>query len=278
MNVLIAEKMGMCFGVRDALAMLDGIAEPANVTIHGQLVHNEIVLQQLGARGFPMAAEADRAKPPATESVLITAHGISERTRLAAAGKTLIDTTCPLVRRAHDAAMRLQRESYFVILIGRPEHVEVRGITEDLEHFDVVESARYARNYPSRRLAVICQTTVAPRTVAEVHAAIVAANREAEIRFVDTTCLPTRNRQKAVEKLIPLVQAMVVVGGRNSNNTRELVELCRSHGLPTWPVREAGDLQAEWFRRIECVGVTAGTSTLDATIREVRDWLQECHS
>ena len=278
MKVLIAEEMGMCFGVRDALGVLDEIAEPSKVAIHGQLVHNEVVLHQLSARGFQMADESDRSRLPETETVLVTAHGIShrERSRLANAGKKLIDTTCPLVRRVHDTAMRLQKEDYHVILIGRAGHVEVRGIVEDLEHFDVVETSGGVRAYPSRRLAVVCQTTVAPRTVAEVRVAIAAANPTSEIRFVDTTCQPTRNRQHAVEKLIPLVEAMVVVGGRNSNNTRELVELCRQHGLKTWQVRDVGDLQMEWFHGIDCVGMTAGTSTLDETIREVREWLHQC--
>jgi 4-hydroxy-3-methylbut-2-enyl diphosphate reductase len=257
---------------------MDSGFQQCNVTIHGQLVHNEVVLQQLGARGFRMAAEADRERLPETETVLITAHGISqrERSRLTTAGKTLIDTTCPLVRRVHDTAMRLQGEGYYVVLIGRAEHVEVRGIVEDLQHFEVVKLPGGVRGYPSKRLAVLCQTTVAPRTVAEVHAAIVAANPAAEIRFVDTTCQPTRNRQHAVERLIPLVQGMVVIGGGNSNNTRELVKLCRQHRLATWQVRDVNDLQTEWFHGIDCVGMTAGTSTLEETIRDVREWLHRC--
>ena len=277
MNVLLAEEMGMCFGVRDALKVLDGIEDPRDVTIHGQLVHNEVVLRQLATRGFNMAEESERQRLPQSNAVLVTAHGISnrERDRLERAGKTLIDTTCPLVKRVHETALRMQRDGCHVLLIGRSGHVEVRGIVEDLERFDVIESPAEARVYPAQKLAVICQTTVAPRTVTAVQAAIVAANPQAEIRFVDTTCQPTRNRQRSVEKLIPLVQSMVVVGGQNSNNTRELVDLCRQRGLKTFQVRDANDLRAEWFRGIDCVGLTAGTSTLDETIGEVRDWLRK---
>ena len=275
MQVLRAEEMGMCFGVRDALKVLEEIERPGAVTIHGELVHNEVVLTQLGARGFRMEAEHARSDLPPTDTVLVTAHGISdqERHRLETAGKRLIDTTCPLVVRVHQTALSLQREGFHVLLIGKPDHVEVRGIVEDLTHYDVVPSPDEARNYASRKLAIVCQTTVAPRTVAAIHVAIVAANPEAEIRFVDTTCQPTRNRQRSVEKLIPFVQAMVVVGGRNSNNTRELVDLCRQRGLKTIHVQGAGDLRAEWFSGIHCVGLTAGTSTLDETIREVQIWL-----
>ena len=276
MNVLLAEEMGMCFGVRDALKMLDVIEEPDRVTIHGDLVHNEVVLTQLGSRGFRMADESQRQTVPDTDTVLITAHGVSdrERLRLETVGKRLIDTTCPLVRRVHETAQKMQAEGYRVVLIGKANHVEVRGIVEDLECFDVVESPDAARTFPSRKLAVICQTTVSPRNVSAIHARIVSANPTAEIRFLDTTCQPTRQRQRSLEKLIPFVQAMVVVGGKNSNNTRELVDLCRERGLKSFHVQNAADLCAEWFAGISCVGLTAGTSTLDATIREVRDWLR----
>ena len=277
MNVLLAEEMGMCFGVRDALKILDGIEKPREVTIHGQLVHNEVVLSQLSNRGFHMVEETQRQKLPQSEAVLITAHGISnrERERLENAGKKLIDTTCPLVRRVHEAAVRMQRDGYHVLLIGRIGHVEVRGIVEDLQCFDVIEAAAEAKTYSAQKLAILCQTTVAPRTVTAVRAAIIAANPHAEIRFVDTTCHPTKNRQTSVEKLIPLVETMVVVGGHNSNNTRELVELCRQRGLKTHLVRDANDLRSEWFRGISRVGLTAGTSTLDQTITEVHDWLRD---
>ncbi len=277
MTVITADEMGLCFGVRDALKILDRVAAPDAVTIHGQLVHNEVVLQQLGARGFQMSDESDRSQMPNTDTVLVTAHGISERERqrLMTSGKTLIDTTCPLVRRVHDTAMRLRDDGYYIILIGRPSHVEVRGIVEDLTDYDVFDSAAAVRPSPSRRLAVICQTTTAPHTVTAVHAAVIAANPGAEIRFADTTCHPTRNRQEAVERLIPRVQAMVVVGGRNSNNTRELVDLCTRAGLKTWQVSDSSELRTEWFAGIDRVGLTAGTSTLDETIDAVRDWLTQ---
>lgn len=276
MQVLVAEELGMCFGVRDALQAIDAVEQPHDVTIHGELVHNEVVLTRLGARGFRMVGEGERDGVPDTNTVLVTAHGISdrERTRLEAAGKRVVDTTCPLVKRVHETAQELQAAGYFVVIIGRPGHVEVRGVVEDLLDVDVVESPAAARAYSSRRLAIICQTTVPPRTVAAVREAIVAANPSAEVRFTDTTCHPTRRRQRSVEELLPRVQCMVVVGGSNSNNTRELADLCRGRGAPTYHVRDASDLRPEWFRGIDRVGLTAGTSTLDETIAQVGDWLR----
>ena len=275
MNVIRADIMGMCFGVRDALRAIEGVADPRAVTIHGQLVHNEAVLEHLEQRGFAMASESDRRQLPQTPAVLITAHGVSdrERHRLQEAGKALIDTTCPLVTRVHQAALALQADGYHVLVIGRRGHVEVQGIVEDLERFDIVQSEEEARTYPSRRLGIVCQTTATSRNVARVRAAIAARNPEAEIKFVDTVCLPTKDHQRSLERLLEQVQAMVIVGGRNSNNTRELVTRCEEQGIPALHVQSAADLDPAWICRFETVGLSAGTSTLDSTIDEVHQAL-----
>jgi 4-hydroxy-3-methylbut-2-enyl diphosphate reductase len=261
----------MCFGVRDALAALWEVPEPARAAIHGELVHNEAVLDSLRTRGFAMTSERDRERLPDAMLVVITAHGVSdtERSRLERAGKQLIDTTCPLVRRAHLAARALASRGYFVLVVGRPGHVEVRGLAEDLERAEVVADETAVRTYEADRLGVVFQTTTPPHRAESVLEAIRRANPHAEVRAVDTVCRPTKDRQRAVERLADEVEAIVVVGGRNSNNTRELVELARARGRPVWHVRDAGDLDARWFRGISVVGLTAGTSTLDTTIDEV---------
>jgi 4-hydroxy-3-methylbut-2-en-1-yl diphosphate reductase len=272
MRVIRADVLGMCFGVRDSLAMIDQIAEPRAVTIHGELVHNEVVQLQLQARGFGMKSEQSRkGSLPGTRTVLITAHGISdrERNRLRTAGKEIVDTTCPLVKRAHQAAALLEAEGYFVLLIGRRGHVEVDGIIEDLEHFEVIESADEVRVYPYSRLGIVCQTTATERTVRTIRAAVTALNPGALIKFVDTVCLPTKEHQRALEDLLGQVEAVVVVGGRSSNNTQQLVARCRERGKPALHVQSAAELDALWFKPFATVGLTAGTSTLHETIDEV---------
>jgi len=280
MKVLKADVLGMCFGVRDALKVIETIEQADDVTIHGELVHNEAVLSGLRERGFHMVAEQRRRPLPVTETVLITAHGISEteRRRLENAGKQLVDTTCPLVRRAHDAAQKLQREGYHVLVIGRRGHVEVQGVIEDLHDFDVVQSVEEVRTYASKRIGVMCQTTTPARMVQNIREAVALKNPNAEICFIDTICLPTKDHQRALEKLLDEVEVMVVVGGKNSNNTRELVTRCRERGLPTFHVQSADDLQEEWFDGVEIVGLTAGTSTLDSTIVEVHETLLGIHA
>jgi len=272
MQVLLAEALGFCFGVRDALAIAEQTRHPETVTIHGELVHNERVVSRLTALGFQSSGEDERFAVPATPLVMITAHGISdrERHRLAANGKQLIDTTCPLVQKVHRAAQLLAEEGRHVLVIGRPGHVEVQGILEDLPSGEVVENAAAVRSYPHTRIGIVCQSTTPPRLAADIRAAIHGANPDTDIRFIDTICQPTRDRQEAVVRLLARVDAMVVVGGRNSNNTRELAALCRERGVPAYHVQSAADLDAKWFLDCRAVGLTAGTSTLDETIEEVR--------
>jgi len=272
MRVIRADVLGMCFGVRDALATIDRIDDPRSVVIHGQLVHNELVLHDLEERGFAMRSERDRsAEPPERGRVLITAHGISdrERRRLESTGTTLIDSTCPLVLKVHQAAQSLQAQGYHVLVIGRKGHVEVQGIVEDLDSVDVIESEADVRRFDHPRLGIVCQTTATERHVAALHLTIKARNPDAEIRLVNTVCQPTREHQRALERLLEQVDAVVVVGGRNSNNTRALVDRCRERGRPVVLVQSPSDLEPAWFNSFAVVGLTSGTSTLDRTIDDV---------
>jgi 4-hydroxy-3-methylbut-2-enyl diphosphate reductase len=275
-NVIRAEVMGMCFGVRDALKAAESVPDPTRVTIHGELVHNPEVTRRLAEAGFRQAPEDGRDADARTPLVLITAHGVSdrERGRLAASGKALIDATCPLVRRVHEAARQLEGEGRHVLLIGKPGHVEVRGVVEDLRHCEVIGDPDEVRTYRSRRLGVVCQTTMPPDVVEEICRRIRRLNPAADLRLVDTVCLPTRLRQQAMLDLVRRVDAVVVVGGRHSNNTSRLVEFCRQRGTPAHHVESSAGLGPSWFEGVATVGLTAGTSTLDETIDEVQRALE----
>jgi len=277
MKVIRAQAMGMCFGVKDALSKVMMMDYPERATVYGQLVHNDEVLKRIKARGFSMLEESDRTPAVSTSNVVITAHGLSgkERRILEESGKTLIDTTCPLVSRVHQIARDLQEQGYFVVVAGRKDHVEVKGIVGDLERFAVVEGPEDVLAYPSDRIAVVCQTTTPPALLDVLFETISRKNAGKGIRFIDTICGPTRERQGALEDLLPKVQALVVVGGKNSNNTRQLRALGEKAGLPCFQVERASELRPEWFYGFEAVGLTAGTSTLDQTIDEVYTALLE---
>jgi len=277
--VIRAAAMGMCFGVRDALELALADPRPEQTTIHGELVHNEEVLARLRARGFHMQAEDERHRLPTTQRVLVTAHGISarERHRLRGAGRQLVDTTCPLVVRVHEAAKKLEAAGYHVVVIGRQGHVEVRGIVGDLCHSHVVERVAAVERYPHRRIGVVCQSTFAVDGAREILTAIRELNPGATVRFVDTICEPTKQRVHAVRELAGQVEVIVVVGGRNSNNTRQLVKTCERLGCKAHHVQGAGDLELRWFGGVRIVGLTAGTSTLPETIDQVETALRGMH-
>lgn len=277
MKIITAAAAGMCFGVRDALGALAAVDHPETVAIYGELVHNELVLHQLETRGFQQLAETERDTIPAVPRVVITAHGISDgrRSELLAAGKTLIDTTCPLVARVHRAAQELARCGAFVVVIGRPQHVEVEGIVGDLERYAVVPAAAAVETWPASRIGVVCQTTFPVEEAGAIRRQIEICNPAAEILWVDTICQPTKDRQRALAELLDQVEAVVVVGGAHSHNTRRLVETCRRRGLAAFHVEHAGELDPEWFAELDTVGLTAGTSTLPETLADVHARLTE---
>ena len=278
MKVIRAEALGLCFGVRDALELAFGRDDAQEITIYGELVHNETVIAKLRDQGFRSAPEEGRENVVATTKVLVTAHGISnrERTRLLAEGKELIDTTCPLVQKVHNAALRLQEAGYQVVVIGRHGHVEVRGVIGDLTDYSVVQSVAEAEALvlDCARIGVVSQTTFAENTAREIVAALSRVNPRAEVRFHNTVCDPTRQRRAAVANLLPQVDKVVVVGGRNSNNTRQLVRACEAGGGDVVHVQGPEDLDPQWFEGCATVGLTAGTSTMDQVVDAVARVLQ----
>jgi len=269
MNILRATHLGMCFGVRDAIALAVEHADTAPLTVLGDLVHNETVLADLRARGIAVATDPADVE---TRTVMVTAHGASER-RLAltrARGLAVVEATCPLVDVAHRAVAALRRDGYHPVIIGQRAHVEVRGLTEDLDAFDVVldEADVEALAYHPR-IGVAAQTTQPVERVRRLVALIRRRFPQADVRFMDTVCLPTKQRQQAAIDLASRSDVVVVIGGANSNNTRELVETCRRHCSRVHHVQTESDLCPAWFAGAGTVGLTAGTSTPDAIIDRV---------
>ncbi|MEL6895052.1 MAG: 4-hydroxy-3-methylbut-2-enyl diphosphate reductase [Planctomycetota bacterium] len=282
-QIIRAQHMGFCFGVRDALQLAADHPDAERTTIYGELVHNPIVNDQLSRSGYETVSETQRDQVPDRPQVMITAHGVSNKRRvqLQQAGKQIIDTTCPLVDRAHQAAAELIAEGYFLIILGRPKHVEILGITEDLPEgqFDVVGTLDAIKHYADQqRIGIIAQTTMPPDAAQRCRAEITRRNPHATLRWIDTICRPTRQRQSAVDSLATMVDLVIIIGGRNSNNTAALTARVQAAGTRGYQIESAEELNAGWFRRASRIGITAGTSTPDATIDSVESRIAEITS
>ncbi len=274
MRVRTAEHMGMCFGVRDAIELAVRLTRQGPLTILGDLVHNPDVVARLDAAG---AGRAGRPEEVETRAVLLTAHGTAQhvKQRLREEGRQVHDAACPLVKRVHLALDRLIEEGRHPVVVGQRDHVEVRGLVGDLPEHTVVLSEADIEHLKGRpRLGVVAQTTQPLERVEELVRAIRRRFPEADVRFVDTVCQPTKDRQEAIRKLVEETAVVVVVGGPDSNNSRKLTEYARSRGRTAYQVARADELRPEWFEGMEVVGLTAGTSTPDDVIAEVRAWLE----
>ena len=278
MRILRAAHLGMCFGVRDAIDLALEHAGAGPLTILGDLVHNPTVLTALEARGIAVAQDVAHVT---TQTLMVTAHGTSERTlaRTRALGFTVVEATCPLVHVAHRAVAALARDGYHVVIIGQRDHVEVRGLTGDLDpgNFDVVlEDDDVLALAAHPRIGIAAQTTQAVEKVRHLVASIRRRFPQSDVRFVDTVCKPTKQRQSAAVEMAKQAAVVIVVGGRSSNNTRELVKTCARYCARVHHVQTDADVRTEWFDEADVVGVTAGTSTPDEVIDRVEARIRLC--
>jgi 4-hydroxy-3-methylbut-2-enyl diphosphate reductase len=274
MKVTLADALGTCFGVEDAIEEAMDPQFRGNLTIIGQLVHNPQTVQELRDNGIEIVnAISDEIKTP---NVMITAHGAADSVKEEALnrGFKVYDATCPLVMKVHRSVARLVQEGYFPVVIGQESHVEVRGIVTDLDEYVVIyDESDFHKIADKPKIGIVSQTTNQIKTVLP----LVEKMKELknpdgsakEVKFVDTICKPTKDRQIAAEKLSDEVNLMIVVGGYNSSNTKKLKKVCDDKGLPAYHIEKASELKEEWFTGIDHVGITAGTSTPSRVIDDV---------
>jgi 4-hydroxy-3-methylbut-2-enyl diphosphate reductase len=274
MKIIRASHLGMCFGVRDAIALAIHQSSSTDLTILGELVHNETVLSALRDIGVKTARNLGDVT---TSTVMITAHGASEKTvnAVRARGHNVLSATCPLVSHAHESLAGLVADGFFPIIIGRREHVEVLGLTGDLAEFEVILSEQDVDGIQERpHFGIVAQTT---QPIERVRALVeYFRNRfsKSEVRFIDTVCQPTKQRQTAAIRLARECDVVVVIGGAHSNNTHELVKTCGAYCPRVHHVQSAAEIQSHWFTASDLVGITAGTSTPESTIQDVEDRLR----
>jgi 4-hydroxy-3-methylbut-2-enyl diphosphate reductase len=275
MKIIRAKHLGMCFGVKDAIALAMETAKHEPLTILGDLVHNETVLANLRGHGIRIEQSAANVK---TQTVMISAHGASEKmlNTTRERGLKILEATCPLVHAAHRNLKKLVDEGFYPIVIGKRDHVEVRGLTEDLSEFDILLDDEDVEKLSERpRFGIISQTTQPIEKVRWLAQLVRERFPNSEVRFIDTVCQPTKQRQSAAIELAKKCDVIVVIGGAHSNNTQELVKTCAQFCTRVHHVQTAKDLRAEWFFAGDNIGITAGTSTPDKLINEVEQQIKQ---
>lgn len=276
MIVKIASKAGFCFGVKRAIELAEDTARESKGPIYtlGPLIHNPQVVASLAEMGI---SEINDVKDINDGTLVIRSHGVSPEVLDEARemGINIVDATCPYVRRAQDLARELTGQGYQVVVVGDKNHPEVQGIVGWTNGKAVVvenpEEAALLNN--DGEFGVIAQTT----QTLENFEAVVGVIREKGVGYkvCNTICSATNQRQQAALELARDVGVMVVVGGANSANTRKLASICRKSGTATYLVETADEIDPAWFQGIECAGLTAGASTPDWIIEEVRRRMSE---
>lgn len=303
MQILIAKHAGFCFGVKKAIDIAREVAAKNNgkTYVFGQLVHNEKVISDLENEGLVFAEKIEDI--PDNAVTVLRAHGEPGTTyanlekKSIAKGRNLNDATCPLVTLVHNVAIRLKNSDYEVILFGKHNHPEAIGtsyhlkgkdtfIVEEPEHYNSV--VEYIKKNDFSKVAIISQTTMSVDGYSQLIKNINSnsdykfaeiplnmKNLDIKYGFVDTICMPTKQRQTDTEEIARKSDVMIVIGGKNSSNTKELAAKCRSLGVETHFIQSEGQLQKEWIEGKNTVGVSAGASTpdevIEGVVRKIKD-------
>ncbi|MCX8202405.1 MAG: 4-hydroxy-3-methylbut-2-enyl diphosphate reductase [Candidatus Micrarchaeota archaeon] len=269
MEILIAEPKGFCFGVKRSIDMVEKALKEGkkNIQIFGPIVHNPQQIKLLEEKGVKMVNSIDEIQPG---TVFVRAHGVSPEVfrKLKEKGVVdIIDATCPFVKVEQEYAKKLAEEGYQVIIIGEKNHPEAlgaQGYAPGSIIIGSVEEARALKEVP--KIGAVVQTTLEPEAVDDIVAELY--HKAKEVRVFNTICQSTKMRQPAAKKVAEQVDLMIVVGGKNSGNTRRLAEVC-SRIKPTYHIETAAELKKEWFEGMKKVGISAGASTPEFIIDEV---------
>lgn len=275
MKVLRAQHLGFCRGVRAAISLAEQTMRRAGQACSlGPLIHNQQAVDKLAEIGLRVVDSPEQFQ---SGPVLIRAHGVDPATlvRVRARCPDIVDGTCVLVRRAQNVVRKLHEDGYRVVVIGDPQHPEVKGIVGYAPDVVVVSNAAELDKLPRKsRLGVVGQTTLSQAKFALIVGHLIA-RPFSEIKVLNTLCKEVDRRLEAAAALSGRVDAMFVLGGLHSANTRQLARACRERGVPTYHLEGWSSFRREYVRGCRLAGVTAGASTPDWIIDEFVENLEQ---
>ena len=273
MKVVRSRVMGFCMGVKAVMQKVDNEVASRSydkLFTYGPLIHNPQVIEKLesqGVRSIESPSEADSG------TIIIRAHGIhpEKRKDFEKAGYSIVEGTCPRVLRSQKTVSQYSKDGWFIVIVGDKGHGEVKAIVGCAEKYKVILTEKDAEDFmvPEKTL-VIAQTTFSLEEYQIICGILIQKNPS--VKVIKSICPATRQRQESLTELTEKVEAVIVVGGRNSANTRRLYLSAVKAGLPSWHVEDVNDLPDEIFK-YKTVGVTAGASTPDWMIDRIEERL-----
>lgn len=273
MEILIAENSGFCYGVERAYDLAKA-QKNGRIFTWGQLIHNSQIVEELEKQGVYSVDSLENLKQG--DIVILRAHGISEnlRQKIESKGVKIIDGTCPFVKKAHLIAQKTVEKKWRLVIIGDKNHPEIQGIQEDFPQAIVIQNQTEVKNFKTKLnkqpMGIICQTTIQPEKAKKIVDLIQEISPSAI--FENTVCNATHTKQNSAKELAKKVDVMLIVGGKNSNNTKMLQEIC-SEICPSYLISEAKEIQAEWLKNCQKIGLTGGASTPMWLIEKVKEWI-----
>jgi len=273
MKVVMASKYGFCMGVKRALEIVSGVLGQATV-LH-QAVHNPSVSTKMKEMGIDEVEDISDVK---TETVIFSAHGVSPEIKLKANNLKLkaVDATCPLVLKVHGIVKSYALRGYEFIYVGHKGHPEPLGVMGEAPGkvylIEEAEELYKIRIKNEEKVVVVTQTTLSVSDTEEIVKKV--KQRFPKALVFNTVCFETTDRQKALEEILDKVELVIVVGGKNSSNSQRLVDLAIKAGKKGYLVENEKDLNTEWFRGVDFVGLTAGASTPDSETMKVKKFIE----
>lgn len=274
MQVFLPEEIGFCFGVERALKLVrDEIKRNGKTYTLGDLIHNSQVVDDLRRKGVDSIENLSQIKEG---TLVIRSHGVAPSLIKEARKRKIrvLNATCPHVVEVQNIVKFLSQNSYLVVIVGSNTHPEVKGLIASVKNGKVyvVKNEREAEKLPSvKKMGIVAQTTESLDNFSNIVNNLIRKGREC--RAFNTICTIIRERQEGILKLAAKTEAVIVIGGYNSSNTRQLVELCRSSGAKTYFVEKEQDLDIEELRGIKSIALTGGTSTPRETIEKIEEKL-----
>lgn len=277
MKIIVGKYAGFCFGVDRALRMAEETPPgEGRVYTWGEIVHNRQVTEALASRNIVATDSTEQIGPE--DSLIIRAHGVGEETcaRLGETGATVLDATCPYVKKIHQLVRRQGDAGDYLVIVGNPAHPEIVGILgwcgADAMVVSSPEEAKTAVLPVDRTISVVAQTTYVPERYEEVVDTL--KKRFANVLKFDTICTATVRRQSEAAELARMADVMVVIGGKNSSNTQKLFSICQAHCARTYLIETAAELPT-LNPAVQTIGITAGASTPEWVIKEVVQGMED---